>query len=106
MSHSKLKVIKGAKPAAYLVSANDLMTGDVVYLGVNGNWSGSLSGAKAFHQTEMASEAADDSNKRHAHLVVGAYVLAVGADGLPLSNKERLRATGPSNYFHGQQQVA
>ena len=106
MSHSKLKVIKGAKPAAYIVSANDLLTGDVVYLGVNGIWSISLSEAKAFRQNDIADEAADYSNKGHAHLVVGAYVSAIGADGLPLSTKERLRASGPSNYFHGKQQVA
>lgn len=106
MSHSTLKVIKGAKPAAYIVSANDLMTGDVVYLMSQGKWSASLSQAKAFRQFEIANQAADHGNQHHAHLVVGAYVLAIGADGLPLSTKERLRANGPSNYFHGKQEVA
>ena len=106
MSHSKLKVIKGAKPAAYIVSANDLLNGDVVYLNANGSWSVALTEAKAFRQNEVADEAADYSHKAHAHLVVGVYVLAIGADGVPLSTKERLRATGPSNYFHGKQEVA
>lgn len=106
MSHSKPHVIKGVTPAAYLVSANDLLTGDVVYLTAHGSWSVWLSEAKTYRQNEMAVEAAVYGNEAHAHLVVGAYVLAIGTDGLPLSTKERLRAQGPSNYFHGKQEVA
>lgn len=106
MSHSTLKVMKGAKPVAYIVSANDLMTGDVVYLAADGSWSVLLSQARSFDRNEIADEMAIERNKSDADLVVGAYVLAIGADGLPLSTKERLRAKGPSNYFHGKQEVA
>lgn len=105
MSQTKLKSIKGVKPTCYFVTANALLSGDVVYLGADNSWSLALTDAKSFYQIEEASAAADDSNHTQAHQVVGAYVLGASRDGQPLSTKEQLRATGPSNYFHGKQQV-
>ena len=106
MSQSTLKPIKGATPSAFVVTANDLLSGDVVYFTPNGSWSVLVSEAQTYGANEQAGEVSEISNKAHAHLVVGVYVLAIGEDGVPLSTKERLRATGPSNYFHGKQEVA
>ena len=104
MSQSKPKPIKGVTPVAFLVTANDLHNGDVVYLGVLGNWVAFLNEATVFPTLDNAQKQADISNHKQAHHIVGAYAIALGQDGLPLSTKEQIRSKGPTNYAHGKQQ--
>ena len=40
-----------------------------------------------------------------AHLVVGAYLIALDQALSPLQMRERLRLSGPTNYRHGKQEA-
>ncbi|MCB1359334.1 MAG: DUF2849 domain-containing protein [Maritimibacter sp.] len=88
---------------AQFVTANDLLTGEVVFLAADGTWVAELAGAmliadpdEAAHRLALAQ--ADEGR------VVGAYLAKAAAGASPLHFRERFRATGPSNYFHGKQE--
>ena len=104
MSQNKLKAIKGARPSAFMVTANDLQSGDVVYLGARDRWLLTPLHGLVFATQEQAQSKADACNQGAAHLIVGAYIIALGKDGLPVSTKEQIRSQGPTNYAHGKQQ--
>lgn len=104
MSANKPKLIRGIAPSSFAVTANLLLQGDVVYLTMDGDWTGDISHAVHFAQEEKAQQSADQASATCAHEIVGAYVIALDENGLALSTKEQLRASGPSNYFHGKQQ--
>ncbi|MFV2002685.1 MAG: DUF2849 domain-containing protein [Paracoccaceae bacterium] len=95
-----------ARPfSAKIVTANDLVRGDVIYLSAGDSWQ------RDHHAAELIEDEA------HAQLrllfaqsdadVVGAY-LADARRGLrgpePVHFREAFRARGPSNYAHGKQE--
>lgn len=91
-----------------VVTASDLLHGDVIYLTADDRWSRTL------HEAELITDEA------HAQLrlllaesqpgrVVGAYLAEArpGPDGPePTHLREAFRGAGPSNYAHGKQETA
>lgn len=89
-----------------VVTANDLLEGDVIYLTADDRWTRHLS------QAELITDEA------HAQLrllfaeqqpgkIVGAYLAdMVDSDNgpTPVHFREDFRRTGPSNYAHGKQE--
>lgn len=110
MSQSKLKTIKGVHPRYFAVTANLLLTGDVVYLSPTGRWVWDVTHAKQFKTETSAEEAVRECQSLYANQTVGIYLIALDEAGWPLSTKEQLRTKGPTNYHHnnhnGQQLVA
>lgn len=91
-----------------VVTASDLLDGDVIYLTVQDIWSRDLSQAEIIldeaHAQLRLLEAEQQVSK-----VVGAYLadVANGPDGpVPTHFREEFRRTGPSNYAHGKQETA
>ncbi len=89
-----------------IVTANNLMDGDVVYLTEDGEWSRRLSEA-TIALTDQQAKALLAEAQAQPHRLVGPYLTAVeiGDDGRPRPAhfREAFRATGPSNRFHGKQ---
>ena len=89
-----------------VLTANDLFDGDVVYLAPDGAWTRHLVSARLFVDEEeanrslAAAEAQEDT-------IVGPYLAAAATGGYrgpePVHVREAVRATGPSNYYHGKQ---
>lgn len=88
-----------------IVTANDLLEGDVVYLTDAGTWS------RDHHDAELLLDD-DTSALRLAAAecrideVVGVYLAdaEAGPDGPePVHFREAFRSRGPSNYLHGKQ---
>lgn len=91
-----------------VVTANDLLEGDVIYLTADDRWT------RAHHEAELIEDEA------HAQLrllfagsqrdrVVGPYLAEAkpGPDGPePVHFREAFRTRGPSNYPHGKQEAA
>lgn len=82
----------------YVMSANRLSDGSVVYLTSDGKWSHFFRDAKVLNEEERsqalsAGQFAEDNN-----LIVGSYMVAVSAAGLahPSSLRERIRSFGPT----------
>lgn len=89
-----------------VVTANDLLEGDVVYLTAQDAWTRCLSEAEL-----ILDEAHAQLRLLHAeqqgNIVVGAYLadMLAGASGPePVHFREDFRRTGPSNYAHGKQE--
>ena len=90
---------------AQYVTANDLLTGEVVFLAPDGQWVDDLPGADLL--TDAAAAAARLAQaEADGGRVVGPYLAEAAAENapVPLHFRERFRATGPSNYFHGKQE--
>ena len=91
-----------------VVTASDLLEGDVIYLTEFDTWSRELADAELIDDEAHAQIRllfAEQQNNR----VVGAYLaeVASGDDGPePTHFREELRRTGPSNYRHGKQEHA
>ena len=88
-----------------IVTANDLLEGDVVYLTADDRWS------RFHHEAELIEDEAH-AQMRLLHaaaqklVVVGAYLAdaKAGAGGPePTHFREEFRTRGPSNYNHGKQ---
>ena len=91
--------------APVVITANDLLTGEVVYLDPAHRWSAELSAAKVFG---VLDEAEDELAAVFSEaVVVGAYLAEVSSDTAvtPRHYRESFRQKGPSNYFHGKQGV-
>ena len=90
-----------------VVTANDLLEGDVIYFTFDGGWSRRHSEAELFEDEASA----NDALKRAAtqvDIIVGAYLADArrGVDGMPepVHFREAFRTRGPSNYpNHGKQ---
>ncbi len=81
-----------------IVSANDLMDGDVVYLDAGGAWTRRLSEA-AVAETPEASEVLLERAAAQPHRIVGAALAEVERTPQgprPLHYREATRATGPT----------
>lgn len=89
-----------------VVTANDLFSGDVVYLKPDHVWSGQLTKAAIADTAEEAAVllkiGASQQDK-----IVGAYLADIVRDEngnpQPVHFREAFRTRGPSNYFHGKQ---
>ena len=88
-----------AKFSPKIVSANDLLEGDVVYLDAAGGWTRDLSQAVVAPTQEAADALLARGNQ--PGVVVGPYLVDVSQDGegrpSPVHFRERFRDRGPSN---------
>lgn len=95
-----------SRPATPCVlTANDLLLGDVIYLAPTGAWTRAHHEAQLFTDADAAQAALARAAARPDRLV-GAYLAAAkpGPDGPePVHYREVCRARGPSNYAHGKQ---
>lgn len=87
----------------YVISANHLFNGEVVFWKNAGEWSYLLADAYVFDDKGDA-----EDNLRHVRPdhVVGEYLITVRRDNdrvIPIHLREAIRASGPTNYHHGKQ---
>ena len=90
-----------------VVTANHLLKGDVVYQTESG-WTRVLAEAELLTDEAHADLRLVEASQQVSE-IVGAYLADVKIqDGVPVPThfREDFRATGPSNYFHGKQQLA
>lgn len=88
-----------------VVTANDLLEGDVVYLTADDRWS------RLHHEAELIEDEAHAQLRllhgaAQRNIVVGAYLAdaKAGPNGPePTHFREAFRTRGPSNYAHGKQ---
>ena len=87
-----------------IVTANDLLAGDVVYQTPGSDWSRHLTDAEILLDDAQAQTRLSYAEQQGA-MVVGVY-LADAKAGLngpePVHFREKFRAKGPSNYAHGK----
>lgn len=89
-----------------VITANDLLEGDVIYLTADDRWSRDLREAELITDEAHAQLRLLDA-QRQVNKIVGAYLaeVAAGANGPePTHFREDFRRTGPSNYAHGKQE--
>lgn len=99
-----------ARPfSPHIVTANDLMLGDVIYLTKQGTWTRAFEEAHVARSAEQLETMLAVAGKQAGN-IVGAYGVAVelNEDGKisPAHFREAFRKRGPSNYFHGKQAEA
>ncbi len=96
-----------AKPfSAKVVTANDLLEGDVIYQTADG-WTRDLAQAEVLTDEADADIRLIDASQQHSR-VVGAYladIANINGTPSPVHFREDFRATGPSNYRHGKQET-
>ncbi len=88
-----------------VITANDLIEGDVVYLTAEDCWTRTLSEAEVLIDEAVAQERLLMAEAQ-TETVVGVYLfdVVVGENGPePTHFREDFRRTGPSNYHHGKQ---
>ena len=91
-----------------VVTASDLIEGDVIYLTADDGWTRDLSEAELITDEADAQLRLIESEKL-SHKLVGVYLadVADGPDGPePTHFREAFRTRGPSNYAHGKQETA
>ncbi len=87
------------KGTHHVVSASLTDTGAPAYLKSDGSWSGSFSDASPFESEAAAAERAALADEHDQRAVCDPYTFAVRLEGgrpLPISERERIRAEGPS----------
>ena len=90
-----------------VVTANDLLKGDVIYQTATG-WTRTLADAEILTDEAHADLRLLEGSQQIAD-VVGVYLMDVALDGTAPQTthfREAFRAKGPSNYVHGKQEVA
>ena len=90
-----------------VLTANDLMLGDVVYMTADGGWTRRHAEAELIEDVATAEFKLLDAEAR-GHEVVGAYLAdaVAGPRGPePVHFREAFRTRGPSNYHHGKQET-
>lgn len=88
-----------------VVTANDLLEGDVVYFGADDSWVRDLAQAEVIEDPAIADLRLLEAQTQ-VDLVVGAYLIDVNiTETGPQTThfREEFRASGPSNYPHGKQ---
>ncbi len=89
-----------------IITANDLLQGDVIYFTKDNVWSRNHKDAIIAYTTEQANELLERAEQQQDK-IVGAYLADVFLDeaqiASPLHFREKFRSNGPSNYFHGKQ---
>ena len=94
-------------PISKVVTANDLRSGEVIYLRFPHGWTPEFSKASVITDDDLA-QAGLAFAREQANVVVGAYLSDVVAeiDGPKASHfRDTFRSTGPSNYRHGKQEI-
>ncbi|MBY6054921.1 DUF2849 domain-containing protein [Leisingera daeponensis] len=90
-----------------VITANDLLEGDVIYFTADGSWTRNLSEAELITDEAEAQLRLIEAEKQNIK-IVGAYLAdaKAGPNGPePTHFREEFRRTGPSNYFHGKQEA-
>ena len=91
--------------APKVVTANDLLEGDVVWLTADDRWSRDMREAELIDDEAHADIRLLEAQSQRS-VVVGAYLADArpGATGPePVHFREMFRTRGPSNYAHGKQ---
>ena len=95
-------------PLSQVVTASDLLLGDVVYQTADDGWTRTLTRAEILTDEADAQLRLLDAARQHT-IVVGAYLAEIRIDQTeprPVHFREGYRARGPSNYPHGKQEAA
>ena len=90
-----------------VVTANDLLEGDVIYRTAEGTWTRWHAKAQ-LHNDEAQAKAALEAAEGEVDCSVGAYLAdaVMGPNGPePVHFRDAFRTRGPSNYVHGKQEV-
>jgi exonuclease III len=90
-----------------VITANDLLEGDVIYFTAQDTWTRELSEAELITDEAEAQLRLIEAEKQNIK-IVGAYLAdaKAGPNGPePTHFREEFRRTGPSNYFHGKQEA-
>ncbi|MQQ07448.1 DUF2849 domain-containing protein [Epibacterium sp. SM1979] len=90
-----------------VVTANDLLEGDVIYFTADNTWTRELSQAELITDEAEAQLRLLEAEKQNIS-IVGAYLAdAKGGENGPEPThfREEFRRTGPSNYSHGKQEA-
>lgn len=90
-----------------VVTANALLSGEVVWLSADNQWTANPQEATLFTDAAQADEQLAWAQTQ-ADVVVGPYLAAAkpGPDGPePTHFREAFRRRGPSNYAHGKQEA-
>lgn len=93
--------------APKIVTANDLMLGDVVYLTAGTAWTRDIAQAEVLTDEADAQIRLLDAQAQ-THEVIGAYLADVTVEETrvkPAHFREIFRSRGPSNYRHGKQET-
>ena len=96
--------MKSNKFSSVVVSANDLLTGDVVFLTNKSTWTTNIQEALIIKKKAESYRWLLEARFQRSR-VVGPYLVELETDKNVISFsafKERLRYYGPSNYFHGK----
>ncbi len=91
-----------------VVTANDLLEGDVIYFTSDDGWTREMSGAELLTDEAHAQLRLLEAQKQNLK-IVGAYLAdaKAGENGPePTHFREEFRRKGPSNYRHGKQEAA
>jgi hypothetical protein len=94
-------------PISKVVTANDLRSGEVIYLRFPHDWTPELNKASVITDNDLA-QASLAFAQGQANVIVGAYLsdVVAEADGPKASHfRDTFRSTGPSNYRHGKQEI-
>ena len=94
-------------PISKVVTANDLRSGEVIYLRFPHDWTPELNKASVITDNDLA-QAGLAFAQGQANVIVGAYLsdVVAEADGPKASHfRDTFRSTGPSNYRHGKQEI-
>lgn len=89
-----------------VVTANDLVLGDVVYLRADNSWTRHHGEAELIADEVLAGSRLKSAETRRLE-IVGAYLADArpGPNGPePIHFREAFRTRGPSNYHHGKQE--
>ncbi|MBK0326643.1 DUF2849 domain-containing protein [Rhodobacteraceae bacterium F11138] len=90
-----------------VVTASDLLIGDVIYQTADDSWTRELAQAEIITDEAHAQLRLLDA-ERQVDRIVGAYLADMRptqAGPQPTHFREEFRRTGPSNYAHGKQEM-
>jgi len=91
-------------PLSQIVTASDLLQGDVIYLTADDHWSRQIGRAEVISDEAHAQMRLLDASQQNN--IVGAYLADIAPGHQTTHFREEFRATGPSNYAHGKQEAA
>ncbi len=86
-----------------VITANAFASGEVLYWATRG-WVDDIHRAQVFADDGEIATIISDANAV-PHQIVGVYAIAVTTDNAvitPVQYREKIRATGPTNYEHGK----
>ena len=90
-----------------VITANDLRSGEVIYMCFNGGWVAQLRDAAVITNPDLAKSSLAFAEGQ-SDIAVGAYLSDVTdqANGPAATHfRDKFRSQGPSNYAHGKQEI-